>query len=562
MRRTAVFLVLAWVSGVCVSSAQPEVKELKCIVGERVTFKIKNGREVTLSWQREGKTLNHTSSPDLSTLLSLPLEIEYNSAPYSCVVNNPGSNQLVTVKPEEYCFDPVSRPQVSSRNKMNPTCSVLCSVQNGREVTLSWQREGKTLNQTSSPDLSTLLSLPLEIENNSAPYSCVVKNPVSNQTVTVKPEEYCFDPVSRPQVYSRNKMNPTCSVLCSVQNGREVTLSWQREGKTLSHTSSPDLSTLLSLSLEIENNSTPYRCVVNNPVSNQTVTVKAEEYCFDNVSKPQVSNRNKMNPTCSVLCSVQNGREVTLSWQREGETLNHTSSPDLSTLLSLPLEIENNSAPYSCVVKNPVSNQMVTVKPEEYCFDPVSRPQVSSTKKKPTCSVLCSVQNGREVTLSWQREGETLNQTSSPDLRTLLSLSLEIEYNSAPYSCVVNNPGSNQMVTVKHEDYCSEYNPWPLVAGIGAGILVLLIIVMVIYIYLKRRSKTPGSQDPSDALTYASINHRTRETQREQNTETGQTGASNDLVYGNINHHRSRRQEAAARRANQEEACVYAEVKR
>ncbi|KAJ8377227.1 hypothetical protein AAFF_G00264550 [Aldrovandia affinis] len=89
-------------------------------------------------------------------------------------------------------FNPVSRPQVSSRNKMNPTCSVLCSVQNGREVTLSWQREGETLSHTSSPDLSTLLSLPLEIEYNSAPYSCVVNNTVSDQTVTVKPKEYCF----------------------------------------------------------------------------------------------------------------------------------------------------------------------------------------------------------------------------------------------------------------------------------------------------------------------------------------------------------------------------------
>ncbi|KAJ8358510.1 hypothetical protein AAFF_G00433690 [Aldrovandia affinis] len=202
-----------------------------------------------------------------------------------------------------------------------------------------------------------------------------------------------------------------------------------------------------------------------------------------------------MNPTCSVLCSVQNGREVTLSWEREGETLNHTSSPDLSTLLSLSLEIEYNSAPYSCVMNNPVSNQTVTVKPEEYCFDPVSRPQVSSRNKvNPTCSVLCSVQNGREVTLSWQREGETLNQTSSPDFSTLLSLSLEIEYNSAPYSCVMNNPVSNQTVTVKPEEYCF--------------------------------------------------------------------GASNDLVYGNINHQRSRRQEAAARRANQAAAEVAGESPR
>ncbi|KAG7458502.1 hypothetical protein MATL_G00220860 [Megalops atlanticus] len=172
-------------------------------------------------------------------------------------------------------------------------------------------------------------------------------------------------------------MKPTCSVLCSVENGREVTLSWQREGETLSHTRIPDLNTNLSLPLEIEEYNSTYSCVAANPVSNKTVTVRPEEFCFDPVSTPQVSSRNKMKPTCSVLCSVENGREVTLSWQREGETLNHTSSPDLNTNLSLPLEIEEYSSTYSCVAANPVSEKRSFLTISELCREEDTHPASS-----------------------------------------------------------------------------------------------------------------------------------------------------------------------------------------
>ncbi|XP_030643681.1 CD48 antigen-like [Chanos chanos] len=64
-----------------------------------------------------------------------------------------------------------------------PKCSVVCSVENGRDVTLSWYKGKKILKQTSSPDLNTILSLPLEIEDqDNSIYSCVAANPVSTQT--------------------------------------------------------------------------------------------------------------------------------------------------------------------------------------------------------------------------------------------------------------------------------------------------------------------------------------------------------------------------------------------
>ncbi|XP_069047768.1 neural cell adhesion molecule 1-like [Lepisosteus oculatus] len=458
---------------------------------------VSNGREVTLSWQREGETLSHTSNPDLNTPLTLPLETEglshsYScvasnpvstetlpvgpedhcfglSHSYSCVASNPVSTETLPVRPEEHCLDRVSKPQVSRVSQVSESCSLLCSVSNGREVTLSWQREGETLSHTSNPDLNTPLTLPLETEGLSHSYSCVASNPVSTETLPVRPEDHCFDRVSKPQVSRVSQGSESCSLLCSVSNGREVTLSWQREGETLNHTSNPDLNTPLTLPLETEGLSHSYSCVASNPVSNETLPVRPEEHCFDRVSKPQVNRMIRVSESCSLLCSVSNGREVTLSWQREGGTLSHTSNPDLNTPLTLPLETEGLSHSYSCVASNPVSTETLPVRPEEHCLDRVSKPQVSRVSQgSESCSLLCSVSNGREVTLSWQREGKTLNHTSNPDLNTPLTLPLETEGLSHSYSCVASNPVSNETLPVRPEDHCF---------GTGSSGSVILAVV-------------------------------------------------------------------------------------
>uniref|UniRef100_A0A4W5RIH0 Ig-like domain-containing protein n=1 Tax=Hucho hucho TaxID=62062 RepID=A0A4W5RIH0_9TELE len=92
-----------------------------------------------------------------------------------------------------------------------------------------------------------------------------------------------------------------------------------------------------------------------------------------------------------------------------------------------------------------------------------------------SCSVVCSVDNEKEVTLTLYREEEILNQTSSPDLTTDPSLRLEVEgkdYNST-YSCVAANPVSNRTV---HVPKCCSEDGHPKETG-----LVGLVI------YLKKR---------------------------------------------------------------------------
>ncbi|KAG5285630.1 hypothetical protein AALO_G00005590 [Alosa alosa] len=82
-----------------------------------------------------------------------------------------------------------------SRTKLKTNCSVECSVENGREVTLSWYRGNYMLNQTSSPDLNMTLRIPLEVEHHDdSIYSCVAANPVSNQTTFLNISATCSAP--------------------------------------------------------------------------------------------------------------------------------------------------------------------------------------------------------------------------------------------------------------------------------------------------------------------------------------------------------------------------------
>uniref|UniRef100_A0A8C2BWY9 Ig-like domain-containing protein n=1 Tax=Cyprinus carpio TaxID=7962 RepID=A0A8C2BWY9_CYPCA len=136
----------------------------------------------------------------------------------------------------------------------------------------------------------------------------------------------------------------------------------------------------------------------------------------------------------------------------------------------------------------------------------ISRSSQNSSSSQQNCSLLCSVVNVGHVTLSWYKGNSLLSSINVSDLSISLSLSLEIECLDDSYSCVLNNPISNQTTHLNTElcqPCAGSLSLIVLISAAAAGFLLIVAAVGIFCICSKHRKTDQEVQTYDREITYA-----------------------------------------------------------
>ncbi|XP_039538653.1 SLAM family member 5-like isoform X3 [Pimephales promelas] len=135
---------------------------------------------------------------------------------------------------------------------------------------------------------------------------------------------------------------------------------------------------------------------------------------------------------------------------------------------------------------------------------PVIISNSSQCPSSSNCSVVCSssVLSVCDATLSWYAGMSVLSSISVCDLSISLSLPLEVEYQDKnTYSCVLNNPISNQTTHLDINTLCrhtcadiTTSPPVSLIVLTSAGSLMIVVIVVIFCICRKSDREVVGDE--------------------------------------------------------------------
>ncbi|XP_073669676.1 uncharacterized protein [Paramisgurnus dabryanus] len=154
-------------------------------------------------------------------------------------------------------------------------------------------------------------------------------------------------------------------------------------------------------------------------------------------------------------------------------------------------------------------------KPKSYRFNvtvyahlPIPVITTQNSSQCSNCSLLCSVLNVRDVSLSWYKGNCLLSIISVSDLNIRLSLPLEVEYQDTnTYSCVLNNNITNQTQHLNITQLCQTcpditFMNKLLICCAVVGCLMIVVAVLIFCIDRKNRNTQQHVQTGEEEITY------------------------------------------------------------
>ncbi|XP_017543717.1 CD48 antigen-like [Pygocentrus nattereri] len=149
--------------------------------------------------------------------------------------------QIITERTSVWSFSvdiyaPVLKPVIRNQAEkhsvtLRESCSPLCSVENGKDLSLSWYEEKERISSISSSDSSERLYLPLNKTNpNYSTYTCVAANPVSSQTTKLNITELCYNSTD-PNEGDRMKLLVLIPVLIVALSLMLLAWVWKKKSK-------------------------------------------------------------------------------------------------------------------------------------------------------------------------------------------------------------------------------------------------------------------------------------------------------------------------------------------